>query len=140
MPGKTPPTDGSIDFEFTDFSKAREALDDLPAGVREVHQLAPGYWEKRRRAVQPSDRALTGAALDWLMSLPPSIRPRQLCERFPRIVNRIAETWGDRPRTVLALGRLLQDDRGGRQGFPAEIEAEITRLRDHAAGSSGGAR
>ena len=95
-------------------------------------ELQPGYWEKRRRAVLPTDRTLTGASLDWLTNLPVQVRPRLLCERFPRIANHIALNWSDRAGTVQALGRLLTDERGGRQGFPTEIEAEIVRLRDYA--------
>ena len=134
MPGKPIPPEGALDFEPTDFDDARRSLDEPPAGVEEVKHLAPGYWERRRRAARPSDRALTGAALDWLMALPVQQRPRLLCERFPRIVNHIAENWNDRSGTVKALGRLLIDERGGRQGFAKEIEAEIVKLRDYAAG------
>lgn len=135
MPGKPIPPEGALDFEATDLDAARRTLDEPPPGVEEVKHLAPGYWERRRRVTQPSDRALTGAALDWLMALPVQQRPRLMCERFPRIVNHIAENWNDRAGTVRALGRLLVDERGGRQGFPKEIDAEIARLRDYAAGA-----
>src|SRR5436190_21899877 len=115
MPGQPPSRPpGSIDFEPTDFHNARRALDELQAGVREVAHLAPGYWEERRRKLIASDRALTGVAIDWLIALPAVLRPRVLCEKYPRIVNQIAETWRDHAGTVQALGRLLVDDRGGR--------------------------
>jgi hypothetical protein len=136
MPGQ-PPSKGSqppgaIDFEPTDFYNARKALDELPPGVREVAHLAPGYWEERRRKSVASDRALTGAAIDWVIALPVELRPRQLCETFPRVANHIAETWHDHAYTAKALERLLVDDRGGRRGFPPPVENEIRKLRDYA--------
>ena len=35
-PPKPAPPPGSIDFELTDFDDARQAMDELPAGVAEV--------------------------------------------------------------------------------------------------------
>ena len=132
MPGQPPSAPETFEFELTDFQQARQVLDELPAGVREVAHLAPGYWEERRRKALPTDRALTGTAIDWLLALPTTVRPMVMCERFPRIVNHIAETWRDHAGTVAALGRLLTDERGGRQGFPPDIRAELQRLRQHA--------
>src|SRR5262245_33775606 len=133
MPGQPPsPPPGAIEFELTDFDHARRVLDELPPGVREVSYLAPGYWEERRRKPLASDRALTGPTIDWLIALPAVMRPKTLCEKFPRIVNHIAETWEDHARTADALGRLLVDERGGRHGFPPEIQNEIRRLQLYA--------
>ena len=133
MPGQPPSKPpGSIDFEPTDFQNARLSLDELPAGIREVAHLAPGYWEQRRRKPVASDRALTGAAIDWIIALPAAMRPRVLCEKFPRIANQIAETWRDHARTAQALGRLLVDERGGRHGFPGDVQLEIRRLQEYA--------
>ena len=130
QPPSRPP--GSIDFEPTDFHNARRALDELPPGIREVAHLAPGYWEQRRRRPVASDRALTGTAIDWIIALPAATRPRALCEKYPRVVNQIAETWRDHARTAQALGRLLVDERGGRHGFPSDVQLEIRRLQEHA--------
>ena len=126
--GARPP--GTIDFELTDLSDARQAMDDLPPGLREREQLEPGYWEHRRRKTEPTDRALTGAALDWLIKLPPAVRPQALCEQFPRVANVIADAWNDGPAGDRLFARLLTDDRGGRRGFPADIEHELRRLVD----------
>lgn len=120
---------GSIDFEPTDLSTARAALDELPAGVGRAPTLEPGYWEQRRRKAQATDRALSGGTIDWVLSLPPSLRPRELCERFPRVANALAEAWRDPPRRAALLDDLLLDRRGGRQGFPPEIRREIEQLR-----------
>ena len=127
QPNGIPPP-GSIEFELTDLSDARHALDDLPPGVREREQLEPGFWEQRRRKPAPTDRALTGAAIDWLIKLPADVRPRALSEQFPRVANVLAQAWYDGAQGDALLRRLLVDDRGGRRGFPAEVEAELRRL------------
>lgn len=125
-------TPDSFDFELTDFDEARQALEEPPAGVREMANLTPGYWEARRRKILPSDKALTGAAIDWLISLPSEIRPKALCDRFPRIVNQLALWWDDRTLATDALKHLLSDERGGRKGFAQEVADELNRLLDHA--------
>ena len=72
------PPPGSIEFELTDVSDARHALEDLPAGVREREQLEPGFWEQRRRALEAADRALTGSAIDWNLIATSALRSRRL--------------------------------------------------------------
>jgi hypothetical protein len=119
---------GSIPFETTDFDDARRSLDELPAGVGELAKYTPNYWEQRRRRPRPEDRALTGAAIEWLLSLPPELRPRTLCERYPRVVNRVAAAWSHVEERALVLHSLLVDTRGGRKGFPADIRREIEAL------------
>ena len=140
-PSSKSPNDGSqknnlgdIEFELTDFDTARHALDDLPAGVAEVHRLTPGYWEERRRASQPTDRALLGSALEWIVRLPPTLRPRRLAERYPRVLNSIAETWTSPDKWEQTFDDLLSDQRGGRKGFPYEIEVELKALRRYREG------
>ena len=89
---------GSIDFEETDFDSARQALDELPPGLAEVKQLQAGFWEQQRRKPTATDRALTGPTIDWVIGLPPALRPHATCEQFPRVVNAIAEAWADSTR------------------------------------------
>jgi hypothetical protein len=78
-----------------------------------------------------SDRALTGTALDWLIKLPAELRPRQLSESYPRVVNLIAEYWGHPERRIEVLDELLIDSRGKRQGFPPAETHELRNLRKH---------
>lgn len=122
----------SFDFQLTDFDEARRALDELPPGVGEAACLEPGYWEARRRKTMPTDRALTGSAIDWLLALPSDVRPKIMCDKFPRIVNQIATYWNERAYAAEALKYLLIDERGGRRGFGQEVDAELHRLLDHA--------
>jgi hypothetical protein len=121
----------SLDFEITDFDEARRALDELPAGLAQVQQTTPGFWDHKRRSARPSDRALTGTAMDWVVALPPPIRPHTTCEQFPRVVNAIADSWGDAPLCVRVLDHMIHDYRGGRRGFPAAVQAELAMLMRH---------
>ncbi len=131
QPPKPPVLLDALDFEITDFDEARRALDELPAGLQAVQKSTPGYWENRRRGMLPSDRALTGAAMDWIVALPPPIRPHTTCEQFPRVANAIAESWEDVPLCTRMLDHMLHDYRGGRRGFPATVQAELSTLMQH---------
>ena len=131
QPPKPPASLDALDFEITDFDEARRSLDELPAGLQVMQQLTPGYWEHRRRGVLPSDRALTGTAMDWIVALPPTVRPHTTCEQFPRVANAIAESWEDVPLCTRVLDHMLHDYRGGRRGFPATVQAELSSLMQH---------
>ena len=122
---------GTIEFEPTDFGEARRALDELPAGIAEVQRLRSGDWESQRRKPVPTDRALTGGAMDWVIGLPQALRPKTTCEQFPRVVNLLAESWGDPRYSVQVLDHMINDYRGGRRGFPASVLAELNALYEH---------
>lgn len=119
---------GSIEFELTDLENARLALDELPEGVDKVPTLAANYWEQRRRKPLPTDRALQGATIDWMLKLPVALRPRELCDRFPRAANAVAAAWNGNERAAV-LDDLLTDHRGRRHGFPPEVRSELEALR-----------
>jgi hypothetical protein len=128
---KSPAPLDALDFEITDFDEARRALDELPAGLAQMQQTTPGFWDQKRRGPLPSDRALTGTAMDWVVSLPAPIRPHSACEQFPRVVNAIAESWDDVPLCTRVLDHMINDYRGGRRGFPATVQAELGMLLRH---------
>lgn len=139
QPPKPPRSPDSIDFELTDFDTARQALDDLPPGVAEAQHLQPGYWEQQRRKPVASDRALTGAAMDWVIGLQPALRPHATCEQFPRVVNAIAASWADTAYSLQVLDHMINDYRGGRRGFPVAVGQELAALHAHQRARSGGA-
>jgi len=61
---------------------------------------------------------------------PPKVDPRELLkEKFPRIYEQVAQSWGS-----LNLHRYFQDllttHRPGRQGFPLDVLRAITELHD----------
>ena len=130
-PGAVP---GSIDFEHTDFDMARRALDELPAGVEAIQRLKGQNWEAQRRKPLPTDRALTGQAMDWVIALPPALRPHSTCEQFPRVVNAIAASWNDLSFSLRVIDHMVNDYRGGRRGFPLAVQQELHALYQHQQG------
>ena len=113
---------GSIDFE------ARKVLDLLPDGVIDATTTAE-FWVNRRRKPEPTDRALSGSTIDWLVRLPRIVRPTALSEQYPRIANALAHAWPDRQHCDELLASLCADQRNRRKGFAPAIKLEINRLR-----------
>lgn len=122
---------GSLEFELTDLDTARQVLDDLPPGIEEVRRLSPGYWEQRRRPPAPTDRVLAGHTLEWMSKLPVALRPSRLAERYPRVANQLATTWTSGMECSATFDDLLVDHRGGRIGFPYDVEVEIKELKQY---------
>lgn len=83
-----------------------------------------------RRPPRHSDEALTGTTRLWLRRLPANRRPARLCELHPRVANRLSCCWGDPAVRLQVLDDLLQDQRGGRKGFPQVVVRELQRLRE----------
>jgi hypothetical protein len=140
MPNKELPTHhpgelAALEFEITDFSAARKSLDEPPPGIEERKYLEAGYWETRRRKQLASDRALTGDAIQWLLTLPEPVRPNRLSHDFPRVVNTLCIVWQDRSRAAMTVERLLKDDRGGtRRGFPDDVRLDLAVLHRYLQG------
>jgi hypothetical protein len=86
-------------------------------------------WAHLRRA-RPANRLLPIGA-QWLAQLPDEVSPMALAVRYPRIVNLLALQWDDRRACSAYFEDLLQDRRGGRRGFPADVERDLSRLRDY---------
>jgi hypothetical protein len=117
-----------MDFQPVSLDAARAALDELPSGVARVLDGVPGYWQKNRRPALATDRALTGRAMEWTVQLPENVRPLLTTERYPRIVNAIAQAWDDAGARADMFDHLLNDRRVGRRGFPIDVEREISAL------------
>ena len=117
-----------LTFETTDFADARRALDEPPAGLEVARLLREPGWSGRRRPPEPTDHAMLGRTVDWLLRLAPAARPTHLADAIPRIANALAERWSDTPAAAAYVGDLLIDRRGGRKGFPPEIKRELVML------------
>ena len=132
------PNDG-LEFEFTDFASAREAMDEAVIDIarQNARPIDAAEWARRRRQPSPADRALTGEAIRWMLALPESVRPEHLAERMPRLANQIAAVWSDRTRCLSALQALTIDDRGGRRGLPFDVLTEVLALHRHLSGTLG---
>jgi hypothetical protein len=138
-PQKPIAPDGSFDFELTDFAEARDALDNesLVMAAAAARPIDPKEWIARRRPRVATDRALAGTTIDWVLRLPEDVRPRKLCEQFPRLANQIANAWFDRDRCVHSLDDLLVDRRGGRRGLPHDLRREVQALREFLSSARG---
>lgn len=141
-PSKKPPASSScpsalqdegFEFELTDLEDARRVLDGESMSQFDVFSIGSqeeDQWKRLRRPKLPTDRALGGAGIDWLLRLPAGVRPQHLGVRFPRIVNALAVVWDDPGERDAALDKLLDDGRRGRHGFPYEVHQELIALRD----------
>ena len=133
-PSVSPPSswqDEGLEFELTDFEEARRILDNESVSQFDVARvMPPEHWKRLRRGKLPTDRALTGRAIDWLLALPPTLRPQNLSLQFPRITNALAEVWHEPKRCQAALDKLLCDGRQGRKGFPVVVRDELIVLRN----------
>jgi hypothetical protein len=143
----TPPPDNrppapvdSFEFELTDFASAREALDNsaLSLAAEIARPVGTTDWAQLRRPPVPTDRALAGVTIDWMLALPVALRPVRLADRLPRLANQIAAAWGDRQRCLGALNSLLTDERGNRRGLPIDLRSEVEALHQHLADSAAG--
>lgn len=120
-----------FEFELTDIHEARRVLDAESVAQFDVATVGrPEQWKRLRRGKLPTDRALTGRAIMWLMALQPTLRPQILSLQFPRIVNALAEVWDEPKGCQAAFDGLLCDGRKGRKGFPGEVHDELSALRD----------
>ena len=123
--------DDGLDFEVIDVEEARQILDRESLSPFGVSTGSPQeHWKRLRRGTLPTDRALTGRAIDWFLALPSSVRPQNLSLQFPRITNALADVWHEPQQGVAALDRLLCDGRQGRKGFPAVVRDELIALRN----------
>ena len=67
---------GALEFELTDFNEARLALEQPPEGLQAASALRPGRWDNKRRPKLPTDKALVGRTLEWIVALPESARTK----------------------------------------------------------------
>lgn len=91
--------------------------------------LAPDEAGGFRRA-EPVNRLLP-RTVDWILALPPQVRPHVLAAKYARIANLLCSTWNDPTACAAHFADLLTDRRGGRRGFPREIVKELHALRTH---------
>ncbi|RJG00911.1 hypothetical protein [Noviherbaspirillum sedimenti] len=67
--------------------------------------------------------------MPWVQQLPPEVRPRQLVIQYARIANKLAELWKHPIACEKYFNALMIDDRGDRQGFPADVALELAALQ-----------
>ncbi len=123
--------DEGLEFELTDLGDARRVLDEESISQFDVAAIeSPAHWKRVRRDPLPTDRALSGQTIDWLLSLPADLHPQHLSTQFPRIANALATVWADPEERQVTLEKLVNSQRKGRKGFPREVQNELAALHD----------
>jgi len=111
----------------------RLMLKGLSAPTKPLSQGAnppPAENLARLRRADPANYLLP-TSLKWLRSLPEDARPVALATRYARIVNNFAHQWNDHAACGAYFDALLVDRRGGRQGFPPAVQADIRILFEY---------
>ena len=83
-----------------------------------------------RNPEKEEDQHFSKTAVGWLLSLDKEYFPMETARAYPRIINRLAETWNNPLVGSEYLDRLLTDDRGDRTGFPLGILRELIALKE----------
>ncbi len=79
-------------------------------------------------AIQASNEAIVKA---WLDELPEHVRPYRLVDGYPRLGMKMAELWTSPEKFHKYILELVIDQRGGRQGFPPDVAADLMRLSSY---------
>jgi len=98
-------------------------------GTKPRELMTDSDWIRHRVPPRHRDEELSDDAVNWLARLPEDFRPAALAERFPRVVNRLAQLWQDPGLTEHFLDELVVPRRPGRQGFPAEVTVDLQSLQ-----------
>ena len=112
----------------------------VPVNLHDVTVTKPG-WSVRKgpRAVPPRDftrmrrlhpnTKLMPQTIDWVLALPPKVRPHLLAAKFARVANNLCYMWNNADACMRYFDDLLTDRRCGRQGFPVAVAEELATLR-----------
>ncbi len=92
---------------------------------------SPATRNYARRPLTNDDLRLSPEARALLNSLDKRVLPIQLSCRYPRVMNQIARLWRRPAHLDRYFEDLLIDKRGGRQGFPFAVAAELAALNDY---------
>lgn len=93
--------------------------------------LSDAQWQVCREAVSHSECRPGRAAMSWLRSLPEDLQPVHLMREHARVANLLCHRWDDRDLALRFLKELLNDHRGGRNGFAPAVADELRALTDH---------
>jgi hypothetical protein len=125
---------GSIEFEALDpVAVAQQLKQPKQDDTTDHDPLSINFGRDKETRATQAERMLSGAAIDWFVSLPAEARPKALCERYPHVANRIASAWSNHARAGEALALLLADARWGTAGFPGQVQAELQALQSQLA-------
>lgn len=93
--------------------------------------LTDEQWQTSRDAVGHVECRPSRAAMTWLRSLPEPLQPLRLMQEHARVANLLCHRWDDHDLALRFLKELLNDSRGGRNGFAPEAADELRALAEH---------
>lgn len=99
-----------------------------PPGAEPTGSGPDADFARLRGPQRDQDRVLQSQTHVWLRRIPSAIHPKQLCRYYPRIANRLAQSWGDKAKVEQIFEDLMHDRRGQRKGFSERVRVEIERL------------
>jgi hypothetical protein len=108
------------------------------AGLNLICASQNNRQTKREEDRMPDDAELSPEADDFFRTLPGDDYPQALVDQYPRIANTIVELRYERAKLENYFQSLLNDARGGRQGFPFSVLMNLQTLRDVMLGSESG--
>ena len=119
-----PTSDAPLEFIPVSREEARKAF----VGEK---KLAPVTENRTGDRHDQAAEGISDHTRAWLETLPMSVRPMALADKYPRIANRLALLWKQPRQCDAYFESLLVDERGGRQGFPQSVALELVTLKTH---------
>jgi hypothetical protein len=116
-------------------------MKDIPFEKTSVEEIQNSTWQElpppkmleknwgSHRFPQSEEKPDIKLLMPWVQQLPPEVRPRQLVIQYARIANKLASLWPQPIACEKYLNELMIDERGDRQGFPAEVALELAALQ-----------
>jgi len=102
----------------------------LVPGARPTAGASAGRdWASVRKS-SPANFMLP-ASLKWFAALPFDTRPMALVTQYPRIANLLALQWTKPSACRAYFDDLLVDRRGGRRGFPPDVQRDLFALHEY---------
>ena len=119
---------GSIDFEKLEPAVVAEQLKEPLDDGLDGDPLSINFGRLKEYKPTSIERMRAGTTIDWLVAFPAASRPKALCDRYPHVANRLAQDWFQPARSTQSLQLLIDDERWGSAGFPAQVQGELQRL------------
>lgn len=99
---------------------------------RSYEQLTPAPdFSRLRKPGDPVQARLLVVTAQWILTLPLQVRPLALSRRFPRVANQLAKAWDEPAIFEARLDEYLGCDRPVRKGFPADVCADLLKLKNY---------
>jgi hypothetical protein len=93
--------------------------------------LTNDWGQTNRSAAARLECRPSRAAMSWLRTLPEPLQPVRLMHDHARVANLLCHRWDDNELALRFLKELLNDSRGGRNGFAPVVADELRALAEH---------